>query len=104
MLVVLALVQVVAYQYARGAVRVALERGVRAASVVGAGVEECEAAIADSLRGVLGGEVGRSLHTECRSEGAMMTATGAGVVPAWVGPAPDLAFTLEARALMEPSP
>ena len=94
MLLVVGLVQVIAYQYVRGAVQVALERGVRAGSVVGAGIGECEAAVADSLAAALGGEVRESLSTECSVEPEVIAATASGTVPAWMGPAPDLTFTL----------
>lgn len=104
MLLVVGLIQVIAYQYVRGAVQVALERGVRAGSVVGAGEVECEAAIADSLASALGGAVRDSLSVGCRAETEAITATASGMVPAWMGPAPDLGFTLGARAVREPEP
>lgn len=104
MLMVVGLVQVIAYQYVRGAVQVALERGVRAGSVVGAGEAECRAAIADSLAAALGGAVRDSLTVECRAEPEAIAATASGAVPAWMGPAPELGFTLGARAVREPPP
>lgn len=103
MLLVVGLVQVVAYQYARGAVMAALERGVRAGSVIGAGVDECRASLADSLDTVLGGEVGATLEFACGEEGSLIWARGRGAVPDWLGIG-SLSFTLETRAVREPAP
>lgn len=104
MLLVVGLVQVIAYQYVRGAVQVALERGVRAGSLAGAGIAECEAAVADSLGAALGGAVRESLSTGCSAEPEVMVATASGAVPAWMGPASDLTFMLSAQAVREPEP
>lgn len=104
MLLVVGLVQVIAYQYVRGAVQVALERGVRAGSVVGAGAAECESAIADSLSSALGGAVRHSLTVGCTAEPEAIVATASGSVPAWMGPGPELTFALSAQAVREPEP
>jgi hypothetical protein len=104
MLLVVGLVQVIAYQYVRGAVLAALERGVRAGSTVAAGVDECHGALADSLADVLGGEIRDSLEAECRLDGELILARASGTVPGWVGLGPDLGFEMEARAVREPEP
>lgn len=104
MFMVVGLIQLIAYQYATGAVMAALERGVRAGAVVGAGAPECEAALADSLAEVLGGEIGASLQTGCEADTEVVTAWGSGVVPTWVQAGPDIPFDLEAQARREPEP
>lgn len=101
MLMVVGLVQLVTYQYARGAVMVALERGVRAASVAEAGADECRASVSDSLRSVLGGEVGDSLVFDCEADDLVVRAWAGGTVPAWMGGLPDLSFELETQARRE---
>ena len=104
MVLVVGLVQVIAYQYARGAVMAALERGVRAGAVVGASADECRTSLADSISQVLGGEISSNLAASCGSDDEFVWATADGVVPSWLAWAPDLAFRLETRARREPAP
>lgn len=104
MFMVVGLIQLIAYQYATGAVMAALERGVRAGAVVGAGAAECRAALADSLAEVLGGEIGASLEAGCEAGPDVVRAWGRGTVPAWVEAGPDLSFDLETQARREPDP
>lgn len=101
MFMVVGLVQLVTYQYARGAVMAALERGVRAASVATAGVGECETALSDSLGSVLGGEVGDSLRFGCEEDPLVMRAWATGTVPSWIAGVPDMPFELETRVRRE---
>lgn len=104
MMMVVGLVQLIAYQYTRGAVMAALERGARAASVVGAGPFECEGVVADSLGEVLGGQVGASLSYGCAVDDISVRAWADGEVPGWVGGSPSLSFQLQAVARREPEP
>lgn len=104
MLMVVGLVQLIAYQYARGAVMAALERGVRAGSIAGTGAEECDAAVADSLNDVLGGQVGESLSYGCHADGETIAAWATGTVPAWTVGGPHMMFDLEATAQRELEP
>lgn len=104
MLMVVGLVQLVTYQYARGAVLAALERGVRASSVVEGSVEDCEASVTDSLGSVLGGEVGDSLTFGCEFDGLAVRAWANGTVPAWMAGLPELSFELETGARREAEP
>ncbi len=104
MLVVVGLVQLVAFQFARGAALAAAERGVRAGSVHGAGEAECTAALSDSLAEVLGGDIGTSLQAGCEIDGGEVVAWVSGSVPGWTAGVPSLDFQEEARALMEPGP
>ena len=104
MLMVVGLVQVIAYQYATGAVQAALERGARAGSVVGAGAAECQLALADSLAEVLGGHIATTVSYGCEAGSEFVRSWATGTVPGWVSSATDLSFDLEARAWMEPVP
>lgn len=101
MFMVVGLVQLVTYQYARGAVMAALERGVRTASVATAGAAECEAVVADSLDSVLGGEVGQTFAFGCEADVLMMRAWATGSVPSWIAGVPAMPFSLEAHARRE---
>lgn len=60
--------QVVAVQYGLAAVRRAADEGARAGSALGAGIEVCEHRAEQVLRGprgVLSGELGRSITVQC---------------------------------------
>lgn len=104
LLLVVALAQLLAYQYARGAAMTALERGVRAGSLVGAGADRCREVVDDSLGEVLGGAIGDSLEVACRDDGEVMTASASGMVPAWVVGGPGLAFEVRTLARKEVPP
>lgn len=103
MVFVAGLVQVVAYQYTKGAVIAGLERAVRAGAVVGAGEAQCRVVLADSLNEVLGGAVGGSLASDCTADGETIRAHASGVVPSWLA-GPDLGFDLEVVARRELGP
>lgn len=100
MLMVVVLVQLVAYQYTRGAVLAALERGARAGTVVGADATECASVLADSLTGLVGG-LAASIEFECEDAGGALVARARGVVPGWISSATDLSFALEAWSWKE---
>ena len=100
MLMVVGLVQLVAYQYTRGAVLAALERGARAGTVVGADATECASVLADSLTGLVGG-LAASIEFECEDAGGALVVRARGVVPGWISSATDLSFALEAWSWKE---
>lgn len=102
MLMLIGLVQFVAYQYTRGAVMAALERGVRAGAVAEAGIDQCQAAVADSLAEVLGGAI--TVAVSCGADTERVWATAIGVVPAWLPGGPDLGLDIEASARRESAP
>lgn len=101
MFMVVGLIQLIAYQYTRGAVLAALERGVRAGSVADAGAGRCEEAVRDSLGSVLDGAVGDTLAFGCVADEALVHAWANGTVPSWVPTVPDLSFDLDTRARRE---
>jgi hypothetical protein len=100
MLMVVGLVQLVAYQYTRGAVMASLERAARAGTVAGAGADECMSVLADSLGSVVGG-LAESVGFECEDVGDRVIARAQGVVPGWLSSMSDLSFTLETWAWRE---
>lgn len=101
MLMVVGLVQLIAYQFTRGALMAALERGVRAGAVAGAGAEQCLAAVQDSLAEVLGGIVGHTVQVSCAADDDLVTATASGTVPAWFGSGVDFSIDVDALARRE---
>lgn len=101
-----ALANLVVYQYAAGAVRAALDQGVRAESYVGAPVGTCETSIAETLESLLGGSYGDGITASCFVDptGPTVVATASAFFPSialWV---PDYTFTASARAVKEVAP
>ena len=103
MLLFLTLANVVVVQYARGAIRSALDQAVRVAVITGS-VSECEARIDEVLGQLLGGAMGDSVVTECSIGGQTATATGSAVFDAWTPISLDFSVNLSASAALEASP
>lgn len=101
MLLFAALANLVTVQYVRGAVRAALDEGVRQGSVLGAGAGECERRIASALGDLLAGPYGQGIDVACREDGGWIRAEATGRLPVWVLPVDDLGFRFEAQAVRE---
>lgn len=96
----IALANLVVVQYGRGAVKSALEQGVRAGSVGGLSVCEVTAqAVVDDL---LGGRMSDDLSLDCSVEGQDMVATADVTFESWTPLTPDFAFSFTSRAVSEP--
>lgn len=104
MLFTVLLTNLVVMQYGRGAIRAALERGVRVGTVEVTGTGRCDAAIADSLGELLGGRMGEAITVTCRADDEQIVASATGTLPGWLPLVPDLAVDLEAIARREPWP
>ncbi len=88
-------------QYASGAVRAALDEGVRNGARADAGVLVCQATIDDVLSGVLGGPYGEEVVTSCRDTGDVMVATASATFRGFAPLVPDLTMDFEAVAARE---
>jgi hypothetical protein len=87
--------------YARGAVRDALDDGVRAAAPASAPAEVCEERAREVLRGLVRGPLVRA-RIRCASSGAFVTADAAVTLQSWLPMlVPDWHMTLHAVALRE---
>jgi hypothetical protein len=91
----------VVVQYASGAVRAALDEGVRNGARADAGTVVCQATIDDVLASVLGGPYGSEIVTSCRDTGDLMVATASATFRGFAPLVPDLTFDLEAVAARE---
>jgi hypothetical protein len=91
----------VVVQYASGAVRAALDEGVRNGARADAGVLVCQATIDDVLATVLGGPYGAEVETACRDTGDVLVATASATFRGFAPLVPDLTFDLEAVAARE---
>ena len=89
--------------YARGAVRDALDEGVRAAAPAGTDARVCEARAHEVLDGLLRGRLGDDIRVECGPDGSTMVARAEGSLPSWM-PAlvPSWGVSFEARMQREP--
>lgn len=101
---VVALVNVVVFQYGRGVVRAALDEGVRAGARATAGVAECESRAGDVLADLLGGAMGDGVDIGCTDQGTHLRATADVVFVGWLPAVPDWRFTAEAVSVRERSP
>jgi hypothetical protein len=106
MIFFVALANLVLYQYAAGAVRAALDQGVRAESYAGAAPGTCEASIEETLDALLGGSYGDGVIASCFVDptGPTVVATASALFPSialWV---PDYTFVASARAVKEVAP
>lgn len=97
----LALANLVVVQYGRGAMRSALDQGVRVGAVTGSTVG-CEQRVASVLGQLLGGEMGKSALISCEIDGAVVTARGVAVFESWTPFTPDFPIEILAHATLEP--
>jgi hypothetical protein len=103
LLLFLAFANVVVVQYGRGAIRSALDQGVRVASVTGS-VTECEARIEQVLDQLLGGVMGESVVARCEKGGATAVATAEARFDSWTPMSPDFSVSLSATSVIETIP
>ncbi len=84
-----AFANLIAYQYAIGAIRLSMDEGVRAQSRAEAPVNECEAVANASLDGLLGGSMGAGVTISCSDNGATVTAQANGTLDSFSPWVPD---------------
>ena len=91
------LANIVVVQYSRGAMRSALDQGVRAGSIAGTEVA-CEDRVSQVLGELLGGS---TVGFDCAVAGSVMRATGELVVSSWTPFTPEFDVSLIAEASLE---
>jgi hypothetical protein len=99
----LALANLIAVQYGRGAIRSALDQGARTGAITGS-PQICETTARDVLSQLLGGRMGDSVVVACRPESGLMTAMAAARFESWTPLAADFVFSVSAQAAMEQLP
>ncbi len=100
LVVFLALANIVVVQFTRGAMRSALDQGVRVGAIHQS-TTVCEARIAAVLGDLLAGEIGDTIGFGCSIDGGLMTATVSGVVDSWTPFATEFDLSLVAEAVLE---
>ena len=105
MMLFAAIVNMVAMQYQRGAVRLAVDEGARRGASVSGVAGDCEALAESILRGrdsgLLRGSLGDGIEITCEVRGREMVATARGSSKWWFGGVPDMTFAVEGRAVVE---
>jgi hypothetical protein len=86
------------FSYGRGAVRAALDEGVRAGARASGSAAECQSRAGQTLGGLLGGPMGAGVQISCAAEPSGVSARAERHVGAWAPGVPDWAFSLEASA------
>ncbi|MDE0133055.1 MAG: hypothetical protein OXQ32_12450 [bacterium] len=101
MLFFVLLANLMAVQYGRGVVRVALDEGARHGARYGVAGPACELRIREVLDGLLGGEMGSGVFYRCEGGSNRISASAQVVFPAWVPGIPEFRFQMAATAAAE---
>ena len=96
----LALANLVVVQYGRGALRSALDQGVRVGSVSQSS-ERCQQRIDEVLGQLLGGTMGDGVAADCEIAAGVVSASATAVFPSWTPFSADFAVELSATATLE---
>ncbi len=88
-------------QYASGAVRAALDEGVRNGARADSDSSVCQSTIEEVLESVLGGPYGTEVATSCQDTGDHMVATASATFRGFAPLVPDLSMDFEAIAARE---
>ena len=101
LLVLTIIINLIVFSYARGAVRAALDEGVRQGARLGGDVDACDARTEEALGDLLGGSLrDRVVLSGCGLEDGRVVAHGTGHIRGWLPLVPDLTLDLRARALV----
>ena len=93
----------VVVQYGRGALRSALEQGVRSGSVLGS-TDACEQRSLEVIGQLLAGRMSDDLVVECSVSGDTMVASGSVVFESWTPLTPDFVVSIASAGALEPPP
>jgi hypothetical protein len=102
LLLFVAFVNLIVFQYGRGVVRAALDEGVRAAAPIDATLDDCRDRIASFVGDLLGGEMGNGVLVNCGDLGDVVVANAHVRFEGWV--VPDWEFDVSATAVKERLP
>ena len=101
MLFFVLLANLMAVQFGRGVVRVALDEGARHGARYGAADTACENRIREVLGDLLGGEMGSGVSYRCAGNSNRTGASAQVVFPAWIPGIPEFRFQMAATAAAE---
>jgi Flp pilus assembly protein TadG len=101
LVLVTAIMQVIVFQYGKGAVRAALDEAARSAARSPTSVETCQARAANALGDLLGGPMGDGVEVSCTDGPDRVTVTANVHFDGWFGSLTDYNATLTASAAKE---
>ncbi|MDJ0954965.1 MAG: hypothetical protein QNJ81_14905 [Acidimicrobiia bacterium] len=96
-----AVVNLFLYLYGQGAVRAAIDEGVRAGSRVAAGESVCEERAMEALTGLMPGRLGDGVAVGCWVDGTELVAAADVTLDSPMPGIPSWSFRMEARAVQE---
>jgi len=107
MVVLVAITNLIVFEYGQGVVRAAVGQGVREGTRTATPVASCQAAAQQVIADLLGGRagsMGAGVSIACTQAAGRLDATATGRFRAWLKPMPDWSFTSTATAAAEPTP
>ena len=107
MLVLVAITNLIVFEYGQGVVRSAVGQGVREGARTATPVASCQAAAQLVITDLLGGRegsMGAGVSIACTQAGGRLDATAMGRFKAWLKPMPGWSFSSTATAAVEPTP
>jgi len=107
MVVLVAITNLIVFEYGQGVVRAAVDQGVREGARTTTPVASCQAAAQQVITDLLGGRegsMGAGVSITCTQAGGRIDANATGRFKAWLKPLPDWSFTSTATAGVESLP
>ena len=101
LLVAVVAINLFLYLYGQGAVRAAIDEGVRAGSRVAAGEDACERRAEEALDGLVPGPLSDGILIACTETDGQLTAVADVTLDSPVPGVPSWSFRMEARAVQE---
>lgn len=97
------LANLVVVQYGKGALRSALEQGVRAGSLTG-DTAACAKKVDEVIDQLLAGRMSDQVIVQCDATASTITATASAIFVSWTPFTPDFNVSLASTSRMEPPP
>jgi hypothetical protein len=91
-------------EYAKGALRTAVDESSQAGATAGGSVMACEAKAAQVRANLLPGPFGRGIVVDCSLQGDEMVASAVGTLPSLVPPVPPVHLSLLGFSVVEEVP
>lgn len=107
MVLLVLLANVVAFQYARGAIRTAVDEASRYGAALGRTAADCEDRASQILfgdTGLLRGSLGSDVSVDCEVRESVLVARASGELEWWFGGLPALGVASEGRSVIELPP
>ena len=95
------IIQVIVFQYGKGAVRAALDEAARSAARSDAAIDTCQQRAANTLGDLLGGQMGDGVTVSCSEAAERVIVTATVHFEGWFGSLTDYDATLTATAAKE---